>query len=442
MTLPSNPAAQSVAEALGPDRLSGDTASHAVGGLEPATVVAPESVDEVCRVLASANRNSLAVSPMGGRTRLSLGNPPERYDLALELTGLDRIVDHNPADLTATVEAGITLDSLRRALGEHGQFLAMDSPRADLATVGGTLAAGPIGPLKWQLGSPRDLVVGIKVVQADGRVTRSGGRVVKNVSGYDMARLHIGGLGTLGVIVEVSFKLTPLPQRQSTLLAGFGGPKPALDAGAAIAGSGVAPLALVAFDSAASSQAGFASTGHEYCLAVRLGGRPRTLERQLDECRTLCRDRNAVSLEIIDDEGTPTLWSTIADFGWRDEDRLAATARASLPPSSLPGFVDALGTSGLACAVVAEPGYGSALVHWFGNGEEDIAAAVAADVVHARSAAIRNGGVLVVERRPPASGASLDSWGEVGEAIAVMRRMKEQYDPGRVLNPGRFVGGI
>ena len=441
MNVPANLAAESVAETLGAERLR-DGASYLIDGVEPAAAVAPESIDEVCKVLDAASRSGLAVSPLGGRTRLSLGNPPERYDLALDLSRLDRIVEHNPADLTATVEAGITLDGLRRSLDKHGQFLAMDAPRTDLATVGGTLAAGPIGPLRWQLGSPRDLVVGMKVVQANGRVTRSGGRVVKNVSGYDMARLHIGGLGTLGVIVEVSFKLTPLPQRQATLLAGFAGSRQALAAGAAIAGSGVTPLAMVAFDSAACSLRGFADTGHEYYLAVRLGGRPRTLRRQLDECRSLCGDRNAVSLETVDDTETPPLWSRIADFGWRDEDGLVATARASLLPSRLADFVESLDASPLARAVVVEPGYGSGLVHWFENGEEDIVGAVAAAVAHARSAAARSGGVLVVERRPPASGGTVDPWADVGESIAVMRRMKEQYDPGRVLNPGRFVGGI
>ena len=282
----------------------------------------------------------------------------------------------------------------------------------------------------------------MKVVQANGRVTRSGGRVVKNVSGYDMARLHIGGLGTLGVIVEVSFKLTPLPQRQATLLAGFAGSKQALAAGAAIAGSGVTPLAMVAFDSAAWSLGGFADTAHEYYLAVRLGGRPRTLERQLDECRSLCGDRSAVSLETVDDTGTPPLWSGIADFGWRDEDGLVATARASLLPSRLADFVESLDAGPLARAVVVEPGYGSALVHWCEDGEEDVPGAAVAAVAHARKAAARIGGVLVVERRPPASGGTIDPWGDVGKSIAVMRRMKEQYDPGRVLNPGRFVGGI
>ena len=441
MPLPSNPAAETAAETLGAERLRA-AASYAINGVEPSAAVAPESIDEVCRVLEAAHRSGLAVSPLGGRTRLALGNPPERYDLALDLSRLDRIVDHNPADLTATVEAGITLDGLRRSLEKHGQFLAMDAPRADLATVGGTLAAGPIGPLKWQFGSPRDLVVGMKVVQADGRVTRSGGRVVKNVSGYDMARLHIGGLGTLGVITEVSFKLTPLPQRQATLIAGFAGPRQALAVGAAIAGSGMTPLSMTAFDSAGRSLGGLADTGHQYSLAVRLGGRPRTLERQLDECRRLCGDRRAVVLETIDETGTSPLWSRIADFGWRDEDGLVATARASLLPSRLADFVESLDASPLAHAVVAEPGYGSALVHWFENGEEDISGAVAAAVTHARSAAARSGGVLVVERRPPALSGAIDPWGDVGESISVMRRMKEQYDPGRVLNPGRFVGGI
>ena len=199
---------------------------------------------------------------------------------------------------------------------------------------------------------------------------------------------------------------------------------------------------MVAFDSAACSLGGFADTGHEYYLAVRLGGRPRTLERQLDECRSLCGDRRGVSQETVDDTGTPPLWSGIADFGWRDEDGLVATARASLLLSRLADFVESLDASPLARAVVVEPGYGSGLVHWFENGEEDIVGAVAAAVAHARSAVARSGGVLVVERCPPASGGTIDPWGDVGESIVVMRRMKEQYDPGRVLNPGRFVGGI
>ena len=356
MTTRPKPVAESVSAAVGAGRLDTAVEKYSIDGIGPMVAVAPESIDEVSQVLMAAHRDGLGVGPRGGGTRLGLGNPPERYDVALDLTHLDRIVTHSPADLTATVEAGITLEDLRRSLEAHGQFLAMDAPRPDLATIGGTLAAGPIGPLKWQFGSPRDLVVGMKVVQAGGEVTKSGGQVVKNVSGYDMARLHIGGLGTLGVIVEVSFKLTPLPQRQATLLAAFTDTRRSLAAGVEIANSGVLPLAMVTLDAEANSRCGFTDATHESFLAVRLGGRPRTLERQLDECRRLCADRGAVSLEEVDDSGTPALWSNIVDFGWRAEDGLVGTARASMPASGLADFVDSLDhtSGGLLHAVVAE----------------------------------------------------------------------------------------
>ena len=444
MTTRPNPVAQSVTDAVGAARLSGDVEKYSIDGIEPIVAVAPESIEEVSRVLVAAHRDGLGVGPRGGGTRLGLGNPPERYDVALDITRLDRVVTHSPADLTATVEAGITLDRLRRSLDAHGQFLAMDAPRPDLATVGGTLAAGAIGPLKWQFGSPRDLVVGMKVVQAGGEVTKSGGQVVKNVSGYDMARLHIGGLGTLGVIVEVSFKLTPLPLRQATLLAAFTDSRQSLAVGVAVANSGVMPLAMVSFAAEANSRGGFTHSTHENFLAVRLGGRPRTLERQLDECRRMCSDQGTVSLEEVDDSGTPALWSKIGDFGWGAEEGLVGTARASMPASGLAEFVDTLGpkSAGLSHAVVADPGYGSALVHWFADGNDDVASAVTAALAHARNAATGAGGTLIVERCPRAAKQRIDPWGDVGGPISIMRRMKEQYDPARVLNAGRFVGGI
>ena len=173
----------------------------------------PDDVAGIADALRFASRGEFAVVVWGGGTRIGLGNIPTGYDMALDVTGLDRVVDHTPGDLTATVEAGITISALQEALGRHGQFLAVDPPLPDRATLGGTLAIGTSGPLKWQYGSIRDTVIGMKVVQADGTVTKSGGQVVKNVSGFEMARMHIGALGTLGVIAEVSLKLTPRPRR-------------------------------------------------------------------------------------------------------------------------------------------------------------------------------------------------------------------------------------
>ena len=239
--------------------------------------------------MAVAVDHRLAVAPRGGGTRIEVGSPPERLDVVVEVSRLDAVIEHNPADLTVTTQAGITVSSLRRVLEKKAQFLAIDPPLPDRATIGGTLASGADGPLRWHYGHPRDSVIGMRVVQADGTITKSGGQVVKNVSGYDMSRLHIGGLGTLGVIAEVSFKLTPLPQRQATLLGGFESMETALAAGLGIFHSQVMPLALTVFDDTVRRPAGFEAPGSSYMLAVRLGGRPGSLRRQVAECAAVCR---------------------------------------------------------------------------------------------------------------------------------------------------------
>ena len=444
MTSKHDPASTAILEAVGPSRISDVLEKDSIGGIEPQISVSPESTNELSRTLAAAAEDGLAVAPRGGGTRMGLGGPLRQYDVSLSLSRLNGILTHSPADLTATVEAGITLDSLRQSLERHEQFLAVDAPLAEVATIGGTLAAGAIGPLKWQFGSPRDLVVGMKVVQANGTATKSGGQVVKNVSGYDMARLHIGGLGTLGVISEVSFKLTPLPQRQATLLAAFPNIHRSLTAGVAVANTGVMPLAMVAFDRKVNSRASLAASGQEDYLAVRLGGRPRTLERQIDECRRLCLDHGALSIDLVGEGETSGLWRRITDFGWSGDADHVATARVSIAPTRLAEFVDGLapGDRAISSAVVAEPGYGGALAHWFADGAENADDDVTTHLRRARDAATQNGGQLVVERCPTAVKQMVDPWGEVGESLQIMRRMKEQYDPEGILNPGRFVGGI
>ena len=186
-------AKQRILESIEAQRVTNDVAKYCVDGVEPQIGISPISVDEIVTVVKTASEESLGIVPFGGGTRICLGNPLSgSYGIALNMRSMNRIVTHNAGDLTATVESGITLKELSDVLYDHGQFLALDAPLLSKATIGGTLAAGAIGPLKWQFGSPRDLVVGMQVVQSHGKLVKSGGRVVKNVSGYDMARLHIG----------------------------------------------------------------------------------------------------------------------------------------------------------------------------------------------------------------------------------------------------------
>lgn len=423
-----------------------EASSYAIEGAVPRAVARPSTTEELGHVLEAASERNVAVAPWGGGTRVAVGNALERLDAAVDLSGLADVVDHNPADLTATVQAGMTISRLQEVLGEHGQFLALDPPLPHRATLGGTLATAVSGPMKWQYGSPRDVVIGMKVVQADGKVIESGGQVVKNVSGYDMARLHIGGLGTLGIIAEVSLKLTPLPVGQSTLVAVYDDLNSSIEAGLAVFHSDVMPLALTAFDGNANERMRAVEIRGGGFLAIRLAGRPLTLERQIRECRSVCEALGPSEVALLPGDDASGVWRSLADFGWDDGTAPEIGVRASLVPTRVQELAEALPTfaqdGALEPAMVAHPAHGTVLMGWYGDetgSHDDRAAALVREV---RDGVHQLEGVSTIEKCPPDVKAGIDVWDSVGESEAVMRRVKEQYDPGRILNPGRFVGGI
>ncbi len=438
-------ATQAVERALGGGRTIADVEAYAVDGLIPSAAAQPADVDELSATLREAHASELSVTPCGGGTRMTLGNIPHRLDLAIDLKALDGVVSHSPADLTGTFQAGMTLSALQRVLAEQGQFLPLDPPVPDEATIGGTLAAGVSGPLKWQFGNPRDLVIGMKVVQADGAVVKSGGQVVKNVSGYDMARLHIGGLGSLGVIAEVSFKLMPLPMNERTMLASFNSGDDCSRASMSVLHSHVPPLALTSYDGRVGDLAGLPRLTGTRWLAIRLGGRPRTLERLTRETTRLCEEGDASSVETLEGADAAGLWRKLADFGWRPEDAASIAVRFSVPPSDVQQLVDSISSAerpGFEPAVVAHPGYGNVMAYWFPIDDEASTDSAKSVLQLAWNAARSAGGSAIVERCPLEIKTGIDVWGDVGGPREIMIRLKEQYDPDGVLNPGRYVGGI
>ena len=428
------------------ERVPPGSDSYDVDGLRPEILLHPEDIRELGSLLAYLNSQSLATVPRGGGTRMTLGNPIRRLDAVLDMNGMNGVVAHNPGDLTLTVEAGITLDAVQDTLAPHGQFLALDAPLPDRATIGGTLASGASGLLRWQNGNARDLVIGMKVAMASGAVVKSGGEVVKNVSGYDMARLHLGGLGTLGVIGEVSFKLTPLPREERTIVATFGSIEACVGAGMGVYHSHATPLSLVAFDGTVCKRSEALEADADFVAAVRLGGRPRSLERQLRDCAELFREAGAVEVDTLEGDEATMLWRKLADFGWDAETEPLVAARASVLPTAVGELLERLAGSGprepSGPSVVAQPGYGGLSLFWFKDEDELSEESVLAAVSGARTAVHAVGGRLVIERCPPGVKAAMDVWDDVGESLEVMRRMKEQYDPGSILNPGRFAGGI
>ena len=440
----------------------------AIDGVEPLEVVSPSSEDQLSREVASANAEGAAIFPRGGGTRIDLGGIPSRPGKVIDMTGIDRVVAHNYADLTATFQAGLTMRQVSETLSRHGQMLAVDPPIPGRATIGGTLATGVSGPLKWHFGHPRDTVIGMKVVQPDGQVTKSGGQVVKNVSGYDMSRLHVGGLGILGIILEASFKLTPVPMYEKTVLAAFRGIEEAQTAALGVFNSYVMPLAMTAFDASASRRIGMEAGPNLWRLAVRLGGRSRTLDRQVDNVTSICRQADACDLEPVQGRSADRLWGSLRDFGWDTENAPPLAIHVSALPSDLFKIVSAVDQTkcpALDPSIVAQPAFGAVDIFWHSRNpppnsppagplpvgalREAPAPADTPEADEARhvtsqfqQSITRIGGSTVVHRCPLEVKKDIEVWGGDPPGIETMRRLKKQYDPNNIMNPGRFVGGM
>jgi len=433
-----------IERSLGPDSVINDDSRYSVDGRPIPVAVRPKNIDDLSAILTESHAQDVKVMPVGGGTRLSLGNAAQTPDIALDTTSLNQPVSINSADLTATFEAGMTLDSVQSILAENNQFLAMDAALSNNATIGGILASGTSGPLKWQYGNPRDLVLGMKVVQADGSITKSGGQVVKNVSGYDMARLHVGGLGSLGVVCEVSFKLTPKPANEKTVLAAFDNSESCGDVALSIFNGQVTPLALNVFDRGVLSATGMSNIEGEQYLAVRLGGRPRGLARMVDETIQASRAGGGTTIEIVDGGSALDLWRRISDFGWVDQPPPDVVLRVSLVPNQVQTYIDAIKAplADNAPSFVASPGYGNVMVFWQSGNTNNKLESSGNAIRALRGGAVSLGGSAIIERCPVELKSEFDVWGEAGDSIEIMRRMKQQYDPKGILNPGRFIGRI
>ncbi len=411
---------------------------YAIGGLEPRSVVLPDAIAEVPEILAVADRERLGVVPWGGGTQQGFGNPPTRYDIALDLTNLNKVVDYAPADMTVRVEAGITLSALQQVLRRQGQYVAIDAPLPDRATIGGILATAGAGPLRLASGARRAQLIGVAVARPDGLVTHSGGSVVKNVTGYDMGKLYVGSLGTLGVILEATFRLKPLPAITRTMLGRCPSLAVALEAAAAVLKSPLQPLAL---DVIGSEEPGPSGKPAPWVVAVEFGGGAAASDRQVRDATALFTAAGAIPQTMEDATG---FWASVRDYG-RAGDPANLIVKASVLPAQLGAVFEAVAA---ACAefmappphIIARAGNGLLYAHWPAAAEGGPAWAKL--VAGLRQPVVRLGGSLVVEDAPLAARKGLDVFGAPRDNISIMRNLKEQFDPHAVLNPGRFLGGL
>jgi glycolate oxidase FAD binding subunit len=413
---------------VGSEELAPEPAAFAVDGLTPQAALAPSSYEQVAEVMRYAYAEGLAVIPWGGGTHMHIGNVPARYDIALSLSRLDRIVEHEPADLTASCQAGITLDRLRAQLGEHRQLVPLD-PWREKTTVGGVLAANAAGPSRHAYGAPRDLTIGLRVVTADGRVTRTGGRVVKNVAGYDLIKLYIGSLGTLGIIVEATFKLAPQPRAERTVLAAFDTPARACAFAAELQRRGLALRAVQLLNPTAASAARLTHDGYS-ALVLDLAGTPQAVERSFREIGELAQNAAA---ELRDATNGTEVWKNV---GRLSPDSVALSCKAMALPTQLPSLMESLEATDGPPRILALPTIGVLYASWphLEDAEQTVA--------RLRTATSGIASSLVLEVCPADLKRRLDVFGQPPPPFDLMRRVKEQFDPKGTLSPGRHLGRL
>ncbi len=409
-----------------------DLRRYAIDGKTPAIRCVPESSEQIAVLLRTCAQTGAGVVPWGGGTAMALGNIPHRVDVVVELVRFNTLVEHDAPNLTATMQAGMPLAALQDALGRERQCVTIDPPHPAQATLGGLVAANSNGPRRMAYGGIRDLVIGMKMVLPTGEQIKAGGKVVKNVAGYDMCKLFVGSLGTLGIITEVTMKTAPLPERAATATA-TGPLAKGLELVDALFRSTLVPAGIALVSSDVAQAAGLSA--QTPVVAVWAEGFEEAVARHLRDVETLAK-QIGLSTGVLPYTEHVRLWENIRDFGAGDA---RVMVRVTVPLGSVAAVVTAVdqwGTPSSRVRYVAHAGTGTIWISY------DPTPANTAWFTRLGALAAELKGHAVMTSAPVAWKNGIDVWGPAPPSLALMRTIKQQFDPQRILNPGRFIAGI
>jgi glycolate oxidase FAD binding subunit len=450
---------QSVVDAARVSAEPAACAEFAVDGVAPATVARPVSAEEVGEIVRFAAAEKLAIIAAGARTKLGIGMPPSRYDIALDMTALNQIAHYDPADLTLSVDAGMPLAKLAEVLGKNNQFVPLAVPFFEESTIGGTIASGIDSALSGLYGTARDFLIGAEFVDGTGKLCKSGGRVVKNVTGYDLHKLLIGSLGTLAVITRLNFRVFPSPKGYGTVVATFSNLQDAFDFKGRIDKS---PLIGASIDILSPEMALLFSRFHENAPArpaswlangqwhavVNYEGSDAILKRYSDDLAKFANDSRASSNRLLESESALLLGGALREMyelvHWSSP--LSTALRFVCLPSAHSAIAQLRGVAdriALPCAVLARA---SGVVHlWLlPQNEDDRTMALLSQAVSEMLELTASSEIQAsIPWAPTELKRAINIWGRRPRTdLESMRKLKSAFDPASIFAPGRFLGGI
>jgi glycolate oxidase FAD binding subunit len=433
-----------------PDKLK----TFAIDGKKPKMVVSPRTIDEVSKVVAYANQQHLTVIPKGNGTKMVMGGIPKKIDMVLSTRRLNRITDRDCENLTLSAESGLTLDEVQQGLAKVGKgyFLPLDPPFTDKATLGGIVATNSSGPKRLLYGTARDMMIGAKAVFPNGDIVVSGGKTVKNVSGYDMCKLLIGSYGTLGILCEMTFKLLPLPEKEATLLLSFAKLEEADGIARELIGSQLIPSSLEILNAKAVQKMKYPVSmppNGNYLVAIGLEGVAESIERQVSEMSEMGKKHGTLKTLTLDAEKHHAFWVALRDFTcgltqeYSNVISLKSNYLISKSGEMLGGYEKIAQGLGMDCAFISHAGNGILYSHVLpGKSFRSKVESFVELIEKLTAEAVKYGGGLVVESSPLSIKKKVDVWGQSRSDYLVAHRLKERIDPVGILNVGRFVGGI
>jgi glycolate oxidase FAD binding subunit len=449
-----------LAEIVGAANVASDFAQLATYEIDrklPAAAVRPGASEEVAEIVKFAASENLALVPTGARTKLGIGYAPSRYDLALDMTRLNKVIAYDPGDLTLSVEAGVPLAKLAQVLAEHRQFLPLPVPFVNRTTIGGLIASGVDSPLRQFYGTARDFLLGMEYVTGEGVATKSGGRVVKNVTGYDIHKLMIGALGTLGVITRVNFKTFPMPLATRGFIARFATAENALDMRQRIAQSALTPLTieilsprvaeLFASDAATryerAAMPANVISNTEWALTTGYAGNEAVLERYAKDLQRIARESGATEVSILAENLSPA-WARKREFipiALASSPATTIVKMSVLPMRMTDALASAQKTAESNNLLWAAMARGLGIIYFAilpSDHTEECRQRVATATSTIQEACAKLAGHATIPWAPAEWKTTLQIWGPPRPDFAQMQKVKSVFDPQKILSPGRF----